>query len=187
MGNTSSKYNDENHSLKTKLLLMGKARVGKSSIISSFQDGNFSQEYIPTLGCQLVNLTVPYSSHINQLLVMDSLTDADLTLSCRLKSIKNTEIIAIIFDLTDQESWNDVDSKLSIIKNNEYRHKTVLLIGNKSDCDILIDNEQIHEYILNYKEFKLEYFIVSARTGENIKNFFTRSLQHFNIIFFKQK
>ena len=103
MGNSHGKIRKES-SNKVKLLLMGKAGVGKSSIVSSFQDSIFNENYDPTVGCQLINLSVQLGENSYQLLVMDSLADSDLSLTCRLKSIQNTEVIAIVFDLTNPES-----------------------------------------------------------------------------------
>lgn len=177
MGASASKPNRKEFSSKIKLLLMGRPGVGKTSLVNRYKDSVFSSNYDPSSGCSLVNLNVQYNSSTYSLLVMDSLSDSDLNLACRLKSIQNTEILAIVFDLSNLESWVDVPSKLKLIKEQYYNHTHVLLIGNKCDSDHQVDSEQITDLINSTTDLEIDYIEVSAKTGQNVSQIFHRSLE----------
>ena len=177
MGAKSSSINKKDFSSKIKLLLMGRPGVGKTALITRYRDSLFSSNYDPSSGCSLVSLNVSHGLNTYSLLVMDSLSDSDLSLACRLKSIQNTEILAIVFDLSNIETWLDVSSKLKLIKEQFYNHSHVLLIGNKSDLDPQVESDQINELISSNNDFVIEYIEVSAKTGENVSDVFLKALE----------
>ena len=162
---------------KIKLLLMGRPGVGKTSIVSMYLDPNFNEHPEPTTGCNLQSLQVALHGTHFQLLVMDSLADIDLTLSCRLKAIQNTEILAIVFDLTDPETWHDVADKLKIVKENNYQHNSLILVGNKCDEAVSVREEEVEEFVRGYKEIRIEYFQCSAKSGQNVSEVLQRALE----------
>lgn len=164
-------------SSKIKLLLVGKPGVGKTALIGSFQENYFKEEYEATTGCNLISLDVALHGRNLQLLVMDALADADLSLSCRLKSIQNTETLAIVFDISDRESWTDVSKKIKIVKENSYQNNALVLVGNKSDLDRRVDREEIEDFVKKCSEFHIEYFECSAKNGGNVKTMFTKALE----------
>ena len=89
--------------LRCKLLIMGAPGVGKTSIVRSL-GLKFSEEYEHTLGCELtVNQTYMKGKPV-KLICMDSLTETDLHLKCRLKTIKNCDIAMFVFDLSNKKS-----------------------------------------------------------------------------------
>lgn len=68
-----------------------------------------------------------------KLLIMDSLTEADLSLECRMKSIRNCDVAAIVFSLANGESWRRVPEKVSWLKGHGYTKNQVALIGTHAD------------------------------------------------------
>jgi small GTP-binding protein len=177
MGATYSKPSKKEFATKVKMLLMGRPGVGKTSLLSKYKDSIFSPGYEPSTGCNLVSLNVPYHSTSYPMLVMDSLADNDLNLACRLKSIQNTEILAIVFDLSNLETFEDVKAKLKLVKDNYYGHSHVLLVGNKNDLDRQVETEMINELIRAYNDFEIEYLEVSAKSGHNVSEFFQKALE----------
>ena len=162
---------------KIKMLLLGMPGVGKTSIISIYQDPNFNEHQEPTTGCNLINLMVPLHGRLLQMLVMDSLADVDLGLSCRLKAIQNAEILAIIFDLTILETWRNVADKIRIVKENNYQHRHLILIGNKCDEEAVVRREEVEEFIRSDKDLRIEYFQCSAKARENVCESIQRALE----------
>ncbi|OMJ71787.1 hypothetical protein SteCoe_29908 [Stentor coeruleus] len=156
---------------------MGMSGVGKTSLVKYYLTNEINLNHEQSLGCNLISLNVQYGETNYQLLVMDALADSDLNLSCRLRSIQNTEILAIVFDLGNEETWNDVRKKIKIIKDNFYSHNNLILVGNKSDVEVKIEDSVVKQLIDECQDYKIEYFKVSAKTGENVNKIFTRSLE----------
>jgi GTPase SAR1 family protein len=178
MGGISSKspkLRDTNS--KVKFLLMGKPGVGKTSIVSSYQNLPFKYEYEPTVGCSLLTLEVICKNSVSQILIMDSLAEGELSLSCRLKSLQNCEILGIVFDLTDLDTWEDIKNKLKIAKENQYSHSHIIIIANKADENSSVDLALVKEFIESYQEHKLELIVTSAKTGDNVGMVFVKALE----------
>ena len=176
MGALNTKKN-KSYPLKVKLLLMGMPEVGKSSIINSFQGNDFNPKYEPTIGCKLITLNLSFKTIYYDILILDSLSDNDLELECRLKSIKNAEIIAIIFDLTNPSTWDDVQMKLRILKDNDYQNSHVLLIGNKCDEAMGITEEEIINFCKGFRDYHIDYIQTSAKAKENIEKAFIKAFE----------
>ena len=176
MGN--SKSTQSQTALRSKFLLIGRNTVGKTALLKRYESNEFSEEYVSTVGCDLKSFDYSYQGVSCQLMVMDSLTDSDLHMDCRLKTIKNSDIAAVVLDLTSLDSYLDLEKKFELLKENGYRNNHVLLIGTKADSEIkAVDEDSIAEVFISQKEYKIEYFETSSKTGQNVEKVFFRALE----------
>ncbi|CAG9316365.1 unnamed protein product [Blepharisma stoltei] len=164
--------------LRAKCLIVGQQQVGKTCFVQRYNNEEFNNDYSPTLGCNLKTFSIDYYGLLVQLLVMDSLSDMDLQLECRLKSIKNADSIALAFDLSNFASCQDISSKIDLFKKNEYRNKELLLIGTKADKENLeVSSDDIQKIIDTENEIKISYIETSAKNGLNIAAAFMKVVE----------
>ena len=85
-----------------------------------------------------------------------------------LNSIKSADGIILMFDLTDQKSYDEISNWVENIKQIQEEDYPMILVGNKCDLEKerIISNE---EGIELSKKFHLQFFEVSNKTNKNIE------------------
>ena len=74
----------------------------------------------------------------------------------------------MLFDLSEKKDFDNLPELLNMITEfHELEKFPVLLIWNKSDKDIKVNEEEIEKFL--GKENFIEYFEVSCKTGKNVK------------------
>jgi len=154
--------------LRFKVILIGDAAVGKTSLLQRFIHNRFTTEYNCTIG---VDYWVKSLQLDNQQTV-----DLQIWDTCgqeRFKTItrqyyRDTQGCILVFDLTKRESFRNIEMWVEDIKNFSSEEMTLIIVGNK--CDIVesraVSKEEIDRFMNNYS---YKYFEVSALTGENVK------------------
>ena len=91
---------------------------------------------------------------------------------------RNSETCVLVFDLTSEKSFNDVEiwrKKLIEKLDQDEREKyPFVLLGNKSDLkdQIEVKDEVIQQYCIEHNS--MPYFSVSAKTFENVEEAFAK-------------
>lgn len=85
---------------------------------------------------------------------------------------KNAMGVIIVFDITDQNTFNNIRNWMRQVKNNAGENVCKILVGNKSDIkeSRTVKEEDIKELAEDLNNVK--YFEVSAKTGENVTEAF---------------
>ena len=155
-------------SVKCSILLIGDSCVGKTSIISRYANGIFKEEYISTVGFE------HYSKDeiINNQNVTVKLWDTagqERFKSLTSNFFKNAEGVALVYDVTQSETFDNLKDWIEQIKNNLGNDIKipVIIIGNKIDLDDERDVKK--EDAANFsKEKGYKYFETSCKTGEGV-------------------
>ncbi len=97
----------------------------------------------------------------------------------RYRSITNAyyrgaEGILIVFDLTNKESFNNIQNWIKEVTTYTGQDVIILCLGNKNDLKKEIDKNTIDEF---KKKTKLEIINVSAKTGEGIEESFKHIIE----------
>ena len=154
-----------------KITFIGNSSVGKTSIIDRFMNNNFNEEIPCTIN----------AAYSNKKLKIDPFTEADLNIwdtagQERFRSITKNYLngsngILIVFDLTNEQSFNDLDSWLDELKDFISDNKIEkILVGNKCDLPMC---ENIKEKAQKYADdHQMKYLTVSAKNGINIEPLF---------------
>ena len=82
-----------------------------------------------------------------------------------LKHLKSFEGFVLVFDVTNRQSFENLEGWLKIIKENSEKKPIICLFGNKVDVDEdkwTVKKEEIEEFV---KIKGLEYYNVSAKNG----------------------
>jgi Ras-related protein Rab-6A len=81
--------------------------------------------------------------------------------------IRNCRAALIIFDLTNEESYDNISKWIDFVKENSGEDVMMVVVGNKLD---LIEERKVSYEVAKEKvqELGAKYFEGSAKTGENI-------------------
>ena len=152
-----------------KLLFLGDASVGKTSILANYNGNIFEEQTIGTIGVEYVYKTITYKNFKIKLQIWD--TSGEERFRSITKSFyRNADGLFLLYDLTNENSFDSIKNWIRNIReyNNDLK---ILLIGNKLD---LIEERVIStEKATNFaKNNNLEYIETSAKDGTNIKKSF---------------
>ena len=168
-----------------KIVLIGDVSVGKSSIIKRFVHNEFNKAYLCTVGTELSrkSLFIGKNKKAN-LFIWDTCGQERFRTVTR-QYYRDTQAILLVFDLTNEKTFNDLNSWLEEAINYINNTKCLFfLFGNKSDEKekIVVNNAQIKHFLRKNPEIK-KYFEVSAFNGHNIDLAFDKISQHLVIKF----
>ncbi|KAJ5076544.1 gtp-binding protein ypt1 [Anaeramoeba ignava] len=155
-----------------KIVIIGAAGVGKTSLIDRYVDNTFNFNCQSTIGVDFKTKDVEIEGKIVRLQIWDTAGQERFQISFSSSIYKNADIDIVVFDLTNEESLNKIGSYLKEIENNTRANPLIAIVGNKSDLiEEQIENveERINE-ILKGRELKL--FKTSAKDGTNVNELF---------------
>ena len=90
---------------------------------------------------------------------------------------KNSSCAFIVYDITEKESYNHIESWITECKKIAPETALLVLIGNKNDLNE--SREISYDEGLNMAEKnKMLFFETSAKNGENIEKIFKESVEH---------
>ncbi len=150
---------------KLKIILLGEIGVGKTSIINRYVNNKFNTFSQPTIGADIKTKKVELDQNLAvELLINDTTNEEKLG-----KFTKNYYLDAhgaiIVFDLTNNESFQKVKYWLGELDSNAPRDIIICILGNKVDLTA--------DRVVKFEDFKalakdnLNYE-VSAKTGNNV-------------------
>lgn len=179
-----------------KLLLIGDSGVGKSCLLLRFADDTYTESYISTIGVDFVsllqscvvdllptcNLTDICSLYVQKIRTIDldgktiKLQIWDTAGQERFRTITSSYYrgahgIIVVYDVTDNESFNNVKQWLHEIDRYAAENVNKLLVGNKSDLTgkRVVSTEQGKEFA---DSLGIEFLETSAKTSSNVEQAF---------------
>ncbi|SMN18567.1 similar to Saccharomyces cerevisiae YFL038C YPT1 Rab family GTPase, involved in the ER-to-Golgi step of the secretory pathway [Maudiozyma saulgeensis] len=168
-----------------KLLLIGNSGVGKSCLLLRFSDDTYSNDYISTIGVDFKIKTVELEGKTVKLQIWDT-AGQERFRTITSSYYRGSHGIIIVYDITDQESFNGVKMWLQEI--DRYATSTVLklLVGNK--CDLT--DKRIVEFDIA-KEFadanNMPFLETSALDSTNVEEAFLTMAKQIKESMAKQK
>ena len=89
-------------------------------------------------------------------------------------TFKKSNAVILVYDVTNEDSFTAIKDWIEIIKNNENK-AIIALVAQKCDLQDRIISEEKGKELAN--ELGVEFFEVSAKTGENIEELFNHLVQ----------
>ena len=156
-----------------KIVILGDAAVGKTSLINRFVENSFSEDYRATLGANIVRKDVNLNNTKVRLIMWD-LAGQEKYQVVRSMYFQGCQGALLVYDVTRYSTFDSINSKwLRDFKKYVKKEGAYILIGNKSDLtDQRIVTEERGKEIAN--KIKASHFIeTSAKMGENIEEAFS--------------
>ena len=167
-------YLGENYSndyMTYKVIILGANGVGKTCIINKLGNGEFDNEYYPTISADIKNFHVKVNDKIIQIQIWDTCGNEKFVESTP-NLFKNTFIALLVYAINDINSFNNLEKWLNILREFSFDN-IVFLIGNKSDLkkERKVKREEAEKLKNSYDNIKL-FFEISSDNGENINKLF---------------
>ena len=150
-----------------KLLVLGDLSVGKSSFIYRFIEDKFNADSITTTGLDLKTKDLIIDNKKVRIQLWDTAGQEKFK-SITKNLILRVQGIIILFDITNKESFNNLNIWIKTIKEQCGKNFPILIAGNKTDLEEnrLVEKEEANIFTKNEK---IDYIEISCKTGENIK------------------
>ena len=151
-------------------LIIGNSGVGKSCLLIRFTDDSWSESYVTTIGVDFKIKTLDLEGKSVKLQIWDTAGQE------RFRNIvssyyKGAHGIMMVYDITDLESFQNLNSWLIEIEKNASKNVYKILIGNKNDMekDRKVTFEQGKEFASQYG---MKFFETSAKESTNVQEAF---------------
>ena len=159
--------NNDNYDLILKLVLIGDSGVGKTNILSRYNNNEFSLTTQPTVGVEFGNKVIKKENKSIKLQLWDTAGQE------RYKAITNafykgSKGAFVVYDITRQTSFLNIDKWIGELKTNGSEDILIILVGNKSDLE---DKREVStdEGEKKAKQYGIAFCETSALQGKNIE------------------
>ena len=157
-----------NEEEKFKVVVVGDSGVGKTNLIKRFILNEFSLDSKATVGVEFISKNYNINNKIIKIEIWDTAGQE------RYKSItsayyKGAKGAMIVYDVTNQTSFNNIDKWYFEIKEKASKNINLMLIGNKTDLNKVICRE---DAINKAKSLNIPVMETSANNSSNVKEAF---------------
>ena len=150
---------------KIKLVILGSLSVGKTSLITRYKSGKFFSSLPPTCGTSFIKKKIILNGRKFILNIWDTAGQEQYDSLTKLFT-SNAQIAILVYSIIDQQSFDDLNKWLQLIKNtNTKNYFSVGIAANKSDLYLksLISDSKGKEYAKSINAF---WKSTSAKTDD---------------------
>jgi len=117
-----------------KILIIGNSGVGKSCLLVRYADDIYQDNYIATIGVDFKMKTLDVDEKNVKLQIWDT-AGQDRFRNITASYYRGAHGIMIVYDITDNESFNSINSWLIEVEKNASKNVYKILVGNKCDLE----------------------------------------------------
>ena len=155
-----------------KLLLIGDSGVGKSCLLLRFADNTYTESYISTIGVDFKVRTIQLDGKTIKLQIWDT-AGQERFRTITSSYYRGAHGIIVVFDVTDQVSYNNVKQWLKEIERYACENVNKLLVGNK--CDLEDKRQVAYETAKEFADdIQVSYIETSAKNATNVDETFIK-------------
>ncbi len=158
--------------ITNKIVFVGPAAVGKSSLVSMYINGTYDKEYHPTIGVNIVKKELQVTKKMGYNFFIFDFGGLKSFAKVRKNFYDDSKAVIILFDCSKSETFDQISEWIE-----EARHfvkdvtVSYILIGNK--VDLVDDREAIITKATNLaKQYGFQFYATSAETGEGLDELF---------------
>ncbi|KAL6743337.1 hypothetical protein Aduo_016384 [Ancylostoma duodenale] len=153
-----------------KLLLIGDSGVGKSCLLLRFADDTYTESYISTIGVDFKIRTIELDGKTIKLQIWDT-AGQERFRTITSSYYRGAHGIIVVYDITDQESFNNVKQWLQEIDRYACENVNKLLVGNK--CDLTAKRAVETQAAKDYADqLGIPFLETSAKSSTNVEQAF---------------
>lgn len=168
------------YSQQFKIILLGDSGVGKTSIISQYIKGEFSNEIPATVGVEYQPKFVTVDGERIKLGIWDTAGQEKFRTLTR-QFYRNVDGVVMVYDITRKETLTHIDEYwVSQLQENTTNSYQMIIVGNKSDLkensdpNSLVTTEMGQNIARKYSTLFVE---ASAKTADHVQNAFDELIQ----------
>ena len=153
-----------------KIIVIGDLSSGKTNLLTKYLSNVFNPNSQPTIGVEMKVKDFKIKEDLIKAQIWDTAGQEkyDSLISSYYKGAKG---VLLVYDITQQVTFNKVESFMDKLKDNTDKDVSVILVGNK--CDLEDNREVLKEDGEELaKKLKIKFMEVSAKTGENVEKLF---------------
>lgn len=166
--------------ISVKLVLLGEAAVGKSSLVLRFVSNDFQENKEPTIGAAFLTQRCTINDKTIKFEIWDTAGQERFANLAHLY-YRNAQAALVVYDITKPSSFLKARHWMKELKEQSTKNITVALVGNKFD---LILDEETGEEIEGARKVSIEegkslaeeegaiFFETSAKTSYNVSEVF---------------
>ncbi|CAJ0938006.1 unnamed protein product, partial [Mesorhabditis belari] len=161
----SSVFADADYSFT--VMLLGDSCTGKTCLLIRFKDGTFlNNNFISTVGIDYRNKLVQIDQSKVKLQIWDT-AGQERFRSVTSSYYRDADALLLVFDVTSRQSFENIRSWLSQIKEHAKESVQLTIVGNKSDLSgqRKVKIEEGRQLAASYS---IPYIETSAKTGHNV-------------------
>lgn len=159
----------KSESVKIKILSIGQAGVGKSSLITRFVEDSFSPQYVSTIGIDFKVRTIEVDGVKNTLQIWDT-AGQERFRTITTAFYRGAHAAIVVYDVADYASWESTQYWIDMCRQHCVSGVPIFMAANKCDKE-----EQGDVIALGRKradEEGAKFHEVSAKTGNGVTELF---------------
>jgi Ras-related protein Rab-1A len=166
---TINDYNkSKNINLLVKILIIGDASVGKSSILLRYTNDIHTDEYLSTIGLDFKIKTIKMNN-VNIKLQLWDTAGQERYRTLTSSFLRSSHAVIITYDVTNEDSFFNIKNWMENI--HQYNNNgEVFLVANKVDSDDRIISTENGKKLA--EKYNILFFECSAKSGYNINETF---------------
>ena len=153
---------------KCKVVFLGAAGTGKTSLIHKFIYDDFSRDYSATVGIDFFTKPVQVADRTINLQIWDTAGQEKFK-SLIPSYIRESSIAVIVYDVSDIATFEEAKSWQKTVENERGNEAVCILVGNKIDLENQVPREKVIEFT---RPLSISAIEASAKTGKNIARLF---------------
>ena len=162
------KNDDLGNHEKINILTLGNTTVGKTCFILRFTENFFQPIYLTTCGIDSKYKIITLSNSKSYKAIFYDTAGQERHRSISLNQIKSADGILLMYDVTNQDSFNSIKGWMDNIREIKGNNFPVILVGNKIDLKEERKISQLNGQNLA-DSYGISFYEISNKTGDNVE------------------
>lgn len=153
-----------------KVIFLGDAEVGKTSIVARQATSSFKEKYTPSIGANITSRDYNIDGKDITLVIWDIAAQEGFS-RVRYDYYQGARAAFIVYDVTRPWTFENIIFWLDDLKKTVRKKIPMLLVGNKVDLPVIV---QVHSGHRLADDIGADFIETSAKTGQNIAEAFEK-------------